>query len=104
MNDYVYDISGEGKERWALFKTDGFRLRMKFSAIVLWLSVNDLKKCFKCIRTMFGTETYVKFLYDIDVFITDYAVEYITFEHTKRIRIDKILGIIEKEIDKYEEG
>lgn len=73
----------------------GFKIILKLRAIASRLPVNDVKKCNKCIRTMFMPYIYLKYLHDLmDVLEAEVI--------TNPSRYYKIKPIIRKEIEKYE--
>ena len=74
---------------------DSFKITLKLKGIASRLPVNDVKKCNKCIRTMFTPYIYLKYLHDLlDVL----EVEVIT----NPSRYYKIKPVLRKEIEKYE--
>ena len=74
---------------------DSFKLTLKLKGIASRLSVNDLKKCNKCIRTMFTPYIYLKYLYDLKDVLEEEVI-------SNPSRYYKIKPIIMKEIEKYE--
>lgn len=74
---------------------DSFKITLKLKGIASRLSVNDVKKCNKCIRTMFTPYIYLKYLHDLlDVLEAEVI--------TNTSRYYKLKPVIRKEIDKYE--
>lgn len=72
---------------------DNFKITLKLKGIASRLSVNDVKKCNKCIRTTFTSYIYLKYLYDLlDVLEAEVI--------TNPSRYYKLKPVIRKEIEK----
>ena len=74
---------------------DSFKITLKLKGISSRLPVNDVKKCNKCIRTMFTPYIYLKYLHDLQE-----VLETEVISNPKRYY--KIKPIIRKEIEQYE--
>ena len=74
---------------------DSFKLTLRIPGVCDRLPVADLKRCNKCIRTMFTPYIYLKYLHDLLDHIETYTV-------TDTKRYYKVKPIIKKEIEKYE--
>lgn len=74
---------------------DSFKITLKLKGIASRLPINDVKKCNKCIRTMFTPYIYLKYLHDL-MYVLDAEVIY------DPKRYYKLKPVIRKEIERYE--
>ena len=74
---------------------DSFKITLKLKGVASRLPINDVKKCNKCIRTMFTPYIYLKYLHDLQAVLDEHVI-------TDPKRYYKIKPIIRKEIDQYE--
>ena len=99
MTDYIEDLWGSRYYIMdgciAVFSRNHFRMNLRIPGVADRLPIPDVRRCNKCIRTMFSMEIYMAWLYDLLGYIENETITYPK-------RYYKIAPLIRKEIDKYE--